>query len=65
MKANSNNKNIHSLSGVTREKVKNLQKKMKNLPLNMCSTLQSDNYNIYWSVLWTIVRSLTPIGTSK
>jgi len=50
-------KDIHSLLGVAKEKVGNLL-------LNMCSTLQSDNYNVYLeNVSW--VDMLILIGAPK
>jgi hypothetical protein len=66
MKAISNNKNIHSLWDVKEigEKPQK-KKKVKNLLLNMCFPLQSNNYNIFWNVLWAVVSSLPQGHRSK
>jgi hypothetical protein len=49
MKIVFSNKNIHSLSSVAREKV-------RDLPLNMCFALQNNSYN---SILKSIVNCCT------
>ncbi len=53
-----NNKNIHLLLGVVKEKV-------GNLPLNMCFAFQNNNTKISRNVLWVIVCSFPQGHWSK
>jgi len=50
LKAISSDKDMHTLSGVAREKV-------GDLPLNMCSTLQTIVATLSQSVSWAIIHS--------
>ncbi len=56
-KINSSNKNIHSLSSVSKEKV-------GDLPLNMCSTFQNNSCNNISKCIMGYC-TLTPIATLK